>query len=206
MARATKKIELTLEEKLAQALVPEAEQPYQVPENWRWIHLLDSFDNHTDSKKKIKQKDYLEEGSLAIVDQGQEIVGGFSNDNKMQYTGTLPVIIFGDHTRCIKYVDFPFAQGADGVKVLTPKECFLPKAFFYAFYSIDIPDMGYRRHYPLFKNYSIPVPPLGEQQRIVDRIESLFAKLDEAEREIAEGKGIKMLPNESLDEFLRRIG
>ncbi len=181
MAKAAKKDPvLTPEEKLAQALVPEVEQPHRVPENWCWIHLLDSFDNHTDSKKKIQQKDYLEEGSLAIVDQGQEIVGGFSDDDKMRYSGTLPVIIFGDHTRCIKYVDFPFAQGADGVKVLTPKECFLPKAFFYALHSLDIPNMGYRRHYPLFKNYSIPVPPLAEQQRIVDRIESLFAKLDEA--------------------------
>ena len=181
MARTAKKEKaLTPEEKLAQALVPDVEQPYRVPENWCWIHLLDSFDNRTDSKKKIQQKTYLEEGALAIVDQGQGVVGGYSNDDEMRYTGTLPVIIFGDHTRCIKYVDFPFAQGADGVKVLAPKECFLPKAFFYALRSIDIPNMGYRRHYPLFKNYSIPVPPLAEQQRIVDRIESLFAKLDEA--------------------------
>lgn len=181
MARtAKKKTALTPEEKLAQALVPEAEQPYPIPANWCWIHLLDSFNNHTDSKKKIQQKDYLDEGSLAIVDQGQEIVGGYSNDYGMQYTGALPVIVFGDHTRCIKYIDFPFAQGADGVKVLSPQECFLPKYFFYGLKSVDIPNMGYRRHYPLFKDYSIPVPPLAEQQRIIDRIESLFAKLDEA--------------------------
>ena len=181
MARTVKKEKaLKPEEKLSQALVPDMEQPYRVPDNWCWIHLLDSFDNRTDSKKKIQQKTYLEEGTLAIVDQGQEVVGGYSNDDEMRYTGTLPVIIFGDHTRCIKYVDFPFAQGADGVKVLAPKECFLPKAFYYALHSIDIPNMGYRRHYPLFKNYSIPVPPFAEQQRIVDRIESLFAKLDEA--------------------------
>ena len=112
----------------------------------------------------------------------------------LAFSGKLPVVIFGDHTRCIKYIDFPFAQGADGVKVLAPKEFFLPKAFYYALQSIDIPNMGYRRHYPLFKNYSIPLPPLAEQQRIVDRIESLFAKLDEAKekaQEIVDGYGAR---------------
>ena len=181
MARGKKKEKvLTPEEKLQQALVPESEWPYEVPGNWKWIRLLNSFDNHTDSKKKIQQKDYLEEGSIAIIDQGKEIVGGYSNNDEMRYEGTLPVIVFGDHTRCIKYIDFPFAQGADGIKILEPKEFLLPKVFFYALQSINIPNMGYRRHYPLFKDYVIPIPPLPEQQRIVDRIESLFAKLDEA--------------------------
>lgn len=160
--------------------VPAAEQPYQVPENWRWVRLLDSFDNLTDSKRKIQQKSYLEYGNIAVVDQGQEIVGGYTNDERISFTGNLPVIVFGDHTRCIKYVDFPFAQGADGVKVLAPRKCYYPKAFYYALINVDIPNMGYRRHYPLFKNYYIPLPPLAEQQRIVDRIERLFAKLDEA--------------------------
>ncbi len=181
MARTGKKQkELTPEEKLAQALVPVEEQPYPIPENWCWIHLLDSFENQTDSKKKIKQKDYLCQGQLSIVDQGSTLVGGYTNDLKLQYTGNLPVIVFGDHTRCVKYVDFPFAQGADGIKVLSPKDFYCPKAFYYALQSISIPNLGYRRHYPLFKNYSIPVPPLAEQQRIVDRIENLFSKLDEA--------------------------
>ena len=94
----------------------------------------------------------------------------------MTFAGNVPVIIFGDHTRCIKYIDFPFAQGADGVKVLKPKQFFIIKAFYYAFQTVDIPNMGYRRHFPLFEKYAIPVPPLPEQQRIVDRIESLFSK------------------------------
>lgn len=100
----------------------------------------------------------------------------------MIFAGNVPVIIFGDHTRCIKYIDFPFAQGADGIKVLKPKQFFNEKAFYYAFQTVDIPNMGYRRHFPLFDKYAIPVPPLSEQQRIVDRIESLFTKLDEAKQ------------------------
>ena len=182
MAKAKKKETLTPEERLQAALVPDWEQPYKVPENWCWVHLLDSFENCTNSKKKIPQKEYLQGGKIAVVDQGQDLVGGYTNNEEMVFAGNLPIIIFGDHTRCIKYIDFPFAQGADGVKVLKPKQFFNSKAFYYAFQTVEIPNMGYRRHFPLFDRYAIPVPPLPEQQRIVDRIESLFAKLDEAKQ------------------------
>ena len=182
MAKAKKKESLTPEERLQAALVSESEQPYPVPANWCWVHLLDSFYNCTDSKKKIPQKEYIEDGKIAVVDQGQNLVGGYTNDREMAFSGNLPVIIFGDHTRCIKYIDFPFAQGADGVKVLKPKPFFDAKAFYYAFQNINIPNLGYRRHFPLFDQYTIPLPPFAEQQRIVDRIESLFAKLDEAKQ------------------------
>lgn len=181
MAKAKSK-KITIED----ALVPVEEQPYEVPENWCWIHLLDAFDNVTDSKKKLPTKEYQEEGEYSIVDQGQEFVGGYTDCKDMVYDGDMPVIIFGDHTRCVKYVDFPFVQGADGVKVLSPKKFWDSKAFYYAIQSVEIPNMGYRRHYPLFKNFSIPVPPLPEQQRIVEQIESLFSKLDEA-KEKAQG-------------------
>ncbi|WP_373163810.1 restriction endonuclease subunit S [Agathobaculum sp. Marseille-P7918] len=186
MARAKKKENLTPEERLQAALVPESEQPYKVPTNWCWVRLLDSFYNCTDSKKKIPQKEYIQDGDIAIIDQGQDLVGGYTNDSEMAFSGQLPVIIFGDHTRCIKYIDFPFVQGADGVKVLKPKQFFNTKAFYYAFQNVNIPNMGYRRHFPLFDQYAIPLPPLAEQQRIVDRIESLFAKLDEAKQKVQE--------------------
>ena len=182
MAKGKKKENLTPEERLQATLVPDWEQPYKVPENWCWVHLLDSFENCTDSKKKIHKKKYLQNGEIAVVDQGQELIGGYTNDREMAFTGNLPIVIFGDHTRCVKYIDFPFAQGADGVKVLKPKSFFNPKAFYYAFQSIDIPNMGYRRHFPLLAQYAMPVPPISEQQRIVNRIESLCSKLDETKQ------------------------
>ena len=115
-----KKTALTIEERLQQALVPAEEQPYEVPENWVWVRLLSTFINKTDSKKKIQQKSYLNTGDYAVVDQGQNLIGGYTDDASLQYDGELPVVVFGDHTRCVKYIDFKFVQGADGVKILLP--------------------------------------------------------------------------------------
>lgn len=182
MAKVKKKEALSLEK----MIVSIDEQPYEVPENWCWIRLLDAFDNLTDSKKKLATKEYLEEGLYPIVDQGQAFIGGYTDAEGMLYEGELPVVVFGDHTRYMKYIDFSFVQGADGVKVLRPKKFWDSKAFYYAFKSIDIPNLGYRRHYPLFKDFCIPVPPLAEQQRIVEQIESLFAKLDEVKEKTLE--------------------
>lgn len=175
-----KQIELTIEEKLQNALVPKEEQPYKIPSNWCWIRLLESFVNKTDSKKKIKQKDYLEEGNYPIVDQGRDLIGGYTNDDKLIIYIKKPIIVFGDHTRCIKYINFDFVQGADGTKILEPKKIFLEKYFYYAFKNINIPSLGYRRHYPMFNKLKIQIAPINEQQRIVNRIESLFVKLDRA--------------------------
>lgn len=181
-----KKTALTIEERLQQALVPAEEQPYEVPENWVWVKLLSTFVNKTDSKKKIQQKFYLNTGDYAIVDQGQNLIGGYTNDAFLQYDGELPVVVFGDHTRCVKYVDFNFVQGADGVKILLPYKSFDSKFFYYAIMNLNIPNMGYRRHFPLFDKLTLPLPPLSEQQRIVERIEELFAKLDEAKERLQE--------------------
>ena len=181
-----KKTALTIEERLQQALVPAEEQPYEVPENWVWVRLLSTFVNKTDSKKKIQQKFYLNTGDYAIVDQGQNLIGGYTNDASLQYDGELPVVVFGDHTRCVKYVDFNFVQGADGVKILLPYKSFDSKFFYYAIMNLNIPNMGYRRHFPLFDKLTLPLPPLSEQQRIVERIEELFAKLDEAKERLQE--------------------
>lgn len=177
-----KQIELTIEEKLKNTLVPKEEQPYKIPSNWCWIRLLESFVNKTDSKKKIKQKDYLEEGNYPIVDQGRDLIGGYTNDDKLIIYIKKPIIVFGDHTRCIKYINFDFVQGADGTKILEPKKIFLEKYFYYAFKNINIPSLGYRRHYPMFNKLKIQIAPINEQQRIVNRIESLFTKLDRAKK------------------------
>ncbi|MGM9601641.1 MAG: restriction endonuclease subunit S [Faecousia sp.] len=130
--------------------------------------------------KKTKQKEYLAKGRLPIIDQGQRLVGGYTNDMNMQLACPLPAIVFGDHTRAVKYVDFPFGAGADGIKVLEPKEGIYPKYLFYAtqYLVLRLEDKGYARHYQHLEKKKIDIPSVNEQKRIVARIEELFSGLD----------------------------
>lgn len=132
--------------------------------------------------KKTKQKAYLKRGSLAIVDQGQSLIGGYTDDVNMAVECDLPVIVFGDHTRAVKYITFPFGAGADGIKILQPKESVMPLFLYYATQYIvaKMPDRGYARHYQYVEKENLTVPSISEQQRIVSRIEELFSSLDNA--------------------------
>ena len=84
------------------------------------------------SDKKTKQKNYLKQGKLPIIDQGHNLIGGYTDNINTCLPCDLPVIVFGDHTRAVKYIDFKFGVGADGVKVLRPKEGIFPKYLYYA--------------------------------------------------------------------------
>lgn len=76
---------------------------------------------------KLKSKNFFDEGKYPVIDQGDKFISGYVNDESLLYQGDLPVIIFGDHTRNVKYVDFQFAAGADGTKILKPKMFYNPK-------------------------------------------------------------------------------
>src|SRR3989338_2242211 len=80
-------------------------------------------------------------GRFPVVDQGQAFIAGYSNAEEKVIREGLPLVIFGDHTRCLKYVDFAFILGADGTKVLKPRpELFYAKFFYFALLSLDIPN------------------------------------------------------------------
>lgn len=129
---------------------------------------------------KTKQKEYLTYGALPIIDQGQALISGYTNDTSKKIKCTLPVIVFGDHTRIVKYIDFPFGAGADGIKVLQPKENICPKYLYYGtqYLVLGLEDKGYARHYQFLEKKELLVPSFPEQERIVARIEELFSELD----------------------------
>ncbi len=124
--------------------------------------------DRTGGQRRILRRDYLKTGILPVVDQGGDLIAGYTDDDVSAYDGDLPVIIFGDHTRVFKYVDFPFAIGADGAKVLEPSAIFEPRYLYYYLSAQEIPSRGYSRHLQFLRKISMRWVPKTEQRRIVE--------------------------------------
>ena len=125
-------------------------------------------------------------GHFPVVDQGQTFIAGYSDAEARVIRDDLPLVIFGDHTRCVKYVDFPFILGADGTKVLKPKEdLFDAKFFYYALLSFDIPNRGYNRHFILLKEKKVPRPEKDEQRKIAGVLGVVQRAMEQQERLLA---------------------
>ena len=117
-------------------------------------------------KHKIKKSEYLSSGSIPVVDQGQDFIAGYIDDAERSYDGKLPVIVFGDHTCTLKYVDFPFAVGADGTQLIRPTEDFDIRYLYYALRDLSLEHFGYQRHFKYLKTSKILCPPMPIQSKI----------------------------------------
>lgn len=147
--------------------------------SWKTLPFEDVVCDETGGNIKTLQSDFLQEGQYAIVDQGKELIAGYSDDPGRLCRSDLPVIIFGDHTKCFKFIDFPFCLGADGTKVLRPRNGEDPKYLYHFLRHVRLTDAGYSRHFKFLKELKIPLPPLPEQRRIaaiLDAADSLRAK------------------------------
>ncbi len=149
-----------------------------LPRGWEWKQIKDVIQTVSITNSKLKKGDYIEKGLLPVIDQGQDFIGGYSNNERLKVDCQLPVIIFGDHTKIFKFIDFDFVAGADGIKVLKPSNNFYPKLFYYFLNAIQLPNKGYSRHFKFLQKSWITVPPLKIQKFIVEKIEELFTKLD----------------------------
>jgi type I restriction enzyme S subunit len=137
---------------------------------------------HVKYTNKIKRSAFLDEGAYPVVSQEEGLINGYWNEPSDVFTVKRPLTIFGDHTQTLKYIDFDFVLGADGVKILQPKVFLHPRFFYYQMQSFNFESLGYARHYRLLKEKRIMYPSLQEQKRIV-------AILDEAFEGIATANG-----------------
>ena len=122
---------------------------------------------------KIPQEKYCLTGQYPIVDQGQRVIAGWWNDDDGIFKD-VPAIIFGDHTRAIKYMEEPFFIGADGVKILRPTNVKdNPKYLYYALQAAKIPNLGYSRHFKVVKELEIRMYSRDKQDEIVRVLEKI---------------------------------
>ena len=142
------------------------------------------FEDKTKYGTKLKTDEYEEQGKYLIVDQGQELIAGYT-DKKEGFFSELPVIIFGDHTRILKYIDQPFYIGADGVKILRCKfQNANYKYLFYALKNVYIPNTGYNRHFKWLKQSSIKYPDSVTQNRIVKILDTVSSIIELHKKEL----------------------
>lgn len=107
---------------------------------------------------KVKRQDYNANGTIPCIDQGAEFIGGYTDNAGALIESPLPICVFGDHTRILKFVDFPFASGADGTQLIYPTEEITPEYMYYALLGIDLSNQHYARHFKFLKEEEIVVP------------------------------------------------
>lgn len=126
------------------------------------------------STTKIKSSEFQNEGNIPVVDQSRSFIAGFTNDDSslIEYSG-IPYIVFGDHTRILKLINFDFARGADGTQIVLSKNSKMPQHLFYfSLMNIDLSNYHYARHYKYLKDSEIIIPT----EDIAKRFEELAKK------------------------------
>lgn len=140
--------------------------------------FTDVFCDVTKNACKLPTSEYMEFGKNPIIDQGQNDIAGYTNKSHGLFND-VPAIIFGDHTRIIKYVEAPFFIGADGVKVLKAKDNDSNYKFlYYALTAAKIPDTGYNRHFKWLKEVNIPSYINEKQFQIVSELDSITSLIE----------------------------
>lgn len=151
-----------------------------------WVYL--TFDNAfiVANKKstQVKSSDYLQSGSIPIIDQGQSRIAGYCNN--LEVYSDVPVIVFGDHTRCVKWIAFVFCPGADGTQVIKTSKILEPKLGYYLLSNTDIPNLGYSRHMRELKEKDFRLPlDIKEQQKIAAVLSAADAEISTLEKKLA---------------------
>ncbi len=179
MARAKKEAALTPEERLQAALVPDWEWPYKLPENWCWVNATEIFS--IEYGKGLSTKQLKEEGYPVFGANGQI---GFYNEYMFEKPQAL-MSCRGAYSGVMNK-SLPYSFVTSNSLVIQPKDENISAEYIcFLFSAINTNPLISGTAQPqvtvqAFSNYPVPLSPLAEQQRIVDRIESLFAKLDEA--------------------------
>ena len=133
---------------------------------------------------KVAGQDFKSSGRYPIVSQEEAFISGYWDNPDDVFHIDGPVVIFGDHSRHVKYVDFDFVIGADGVKILAPVDDINAKFFYYYLKSQRIQSLGYSRHYKVLKEKMVPVPSLADQQRIVAELDLLSSIVEKKNAQI----------------------
>ena len=156
----------------------------RINQKWPMVALSEIITTIT-PPKKIQSADFATVGKYPIIDQSQNEIAGWSDDESALINDGFPLVVFGDHTCAVKYADKPFIQGADGIKIISSAEKLFPKYLYFILLKRPITSDGYKRHFSKLRETKIPLPPLEAQREIVTEIEG-YQKLIDGARQVVE--------------------
>ncbi len=157
---------------------------------WRQLLVEKVLKSRGVKQYQILNNEILDKGKYPVVTQSKKIIEGYFNDSTKVYSET-PVIVFGDHTTILKYIEFNFIVGGDGVKVLYANDRYNLKYIYYILSYKNVRQEGYKRHYTMLKELRITVPSLPEQTKIANFLSSLDKKIELEEEKLENFKQFK---------------
>ena len=135
--------------------------------------------------KQIVASEYKDEGSIPIVDQSRAFVAGYTNDLEARVDFGIPIIVFGDHTRIVKLIQFPFAKGADGTQLIISDCLEMPQRLLYcSIMNVDLSNYHYARHFKYLKEENIMIPTVKVANEFENNVTGIFSKIQNCRDEI----------------------
>ena len=148
-----------------------------VPEGWDRMPV-GSLIGKVDRTKQIPTSEYLPNGKIPVIDQSREFIAGYTNDVQAIVKSKAPIIVFGDHTRILKLVQFPFAKGADGTQLIISASERMPQRLLYcSLMNIDLSNYHYARHFKYLKSEIILLPSKGIADDFEKITDPVFKKI-----------------------------
>lgn len=150
----------------------------EIPEGWE-VKTVGNILDKNKATNKINAKEYLNMGKIPVIDQSTNLICGFTNDeSSLITTKEKPAIVFGDHTRILKLINFDFARGADGTQILFSKIENMPQfLLYYSLLKIDLSNYGYARHFKFLKEQNILIPKKEIAKEFNDLVKSYYVKI-----------------------------
>jgi type I restriction enzyme, S subunit len=136
----------------------ELDQTTDLPFRWETVKVK-SLLKKIKNTVKIKSSNILDMGENPVVDQSKNFISGYTNETNIHTYKGESFIVFGDHTRILKFINFTFARGADGTQVIVSNNSRMPQTLFYhSLKALDLSNYHYARHFKFLKEEKIIIP------------------------------------------------
>lgn len=150
----------------------------EIPKGWK-IEKIEGLLAKVPNTERIHVTEYCNEGKLPVIDQSTDYIAGYTNNENSRISTKKGAIVFGDHTRIVKYIGFDFARGADGTQVILSNNPSMPELLLYhAIKKIDLSNYGYARHFKFLKDTNIIIPERKVAEIFDEKVTPLYASIE----------------------------